>query len=163
MEQKLWRPWIGMVGLLGLGVSHSQAVEAPHGGTLVELGRGAAQVEMVLDADEGELTAYVLDGGAGKPARTTQGVIRVDLKEGDKSYKLMMRPVPDRSKGETKWDCSEFRGTAKVLVGAEDVEGRIFFLHVEQRNFKRVPFDCKATEPASGSPSPVATPPDPQG
>src|SRR4051812_8065508 len=48
------------------GHHHHHAEKGPHGGALVAIGQDDAHLEIVLDAETGTLTAYVLDGEAEK-------------------------------------------------------------------------------------------------
>ena len=51
------------------GQAHHHEHTAPHGGTLVALGEEFGHLELLLNKETGELTAYVLDGEAEKPVR----------------------------------------------------------------------------------------------
>lgn len=109
------------------------AHKAPRGGTLVALGDHEAHLELLLDGEAGELTAFVLDGRAEKAVRVKQASIeaRIEPPEGE-GFDLVLAAVarPD-STGETVGDTSEFRGTSPKLRGLS--EFHVTFRRIEVR------------------------------
>jgi hypothetical protein len=97
---------------------------APHGGALEVLGDEAAHVELVLDAKEGRLTAYVLDGEAEKPVRIAQTSLRLTLRDlpgGGATVDLAA--VANPLTGETAGDTSQFAGASPSLRRAAKFDG----------------------------------------
>lgn len=113
------------------GGGHSH--KAPRGGTLVALGDHQAHLELLLDGETGELTAFLLDGHAEKAVRVKQASIeaRIEPPEGE-GFDLVLAAVarPD-STGETVGDTSEFRGTSPRLRGL--TEFHVTFRRIEVR------------------------------
>jgi hypothetical protein len=124
----------------GSGGGAPHVHKAPHGGTVVELGKEAAHLEFVIDRDAGTLTCYVLDSEAEKPVRLKQDEVRIaitwnDQQEGPGSVFALM-PVASDLTGEKAGDCSEFRvkdrdiarrpGRFKVKVEKIEVNGQTY-------------------------------------
>jgi hypothetical protein len=59
--------------------THGHEHHAPHDGTLVELGEEFAHLELVLNAQTGTLTVYVLDGEAEQSVRIAQPEIELTV------------------------------------------------------------------------------------
>lgn len=118
----------GTAGTPSEGHHHS----APHGGTLVEMGEEFAHLELVLDAETGTLTVYVLDGEAehalplDKPSLT----LTVDSKQ------LPLEPVADELTGETTSNTSTFRVTSEQLKGRKSFEGTLSSITVKGQTFE---------------------------
>jgi hypothetical protein len=115
--------------------------EAPHGGTLVELGDEFAHVEVVLDPGEGRLTAYVLDGEAESSVRVAQRelALRVRLESGGEA-RFVLTPAANPLTGETAGDTSQFELRADELRGLRALRGRIETLTVNGSVFREVAF-----------------------
>jgi len=140
-------------GFLVLAAFPAQGEEhrAPRGGTLLELGEEFAQIEFVLDLQQGNLTAYILDGEAENPVRLRQPSI--DLVIDEASYAgvrkaavtLHLKAVPNVLTGETVGDTSEFSVySAEPLQGATSLKGRIKRITVRSTSFKDLPFSIPA-------------------
>ena len=124
---------------------------APRGGTLLELGDEFAQIEFVLDAQQGDLTAYILDGEAENPVRMRQPSIDVVVDQasyaGTRSatFTLHLKAVPNVLTAETVGDTSEFAVySTDPLRGATSLKGRIRRLTIRSRRFENVPFSIPA-------------------
>ena len=87
---------------------------APHGGVLVPVGGGGANVEVVHDAEAGSLDLFLLDGCAENPVRCAQESLVVQL--GDARFELPARA--SELTGETVGDTSQFSLTDEGLKGA---------------------------------------------
>lgn len=114
---------------------------APHGGTLVELQHEGANVELVLDATTGTLTAYVLDGCCEKPVRITQDAIAMQVVAGGTAFRLDLAAQAREMTGEKKGDTSEFAGQHDRLRGASAFKGVIERIDVAGRSFQSVKFE----------------------
>lgn len=120
--------------------SESHAHEAPHGGTLVELGEHFAMLEFVLDAGAGTLTVYVLDGGAEQAVRVAQPTIAVtfDAPQVLAGQVLTLAAKANVLTGETVRDTSEFVVTHPALKGQAAFSARVAEVAVKGQTFKDV-------------------------
>lgn len=109
--------------------------EAPHGGTLVELGDHFANLEFVLDASTGTITAYVLDGHADQAIRIEQKEIVLRGKTGEVTLQAVGSPLT----GEKPGDTSQFEGRSEALQGAKEFDGTIVRVVVKGRELAGVP------------------------
>ena len=115
---------------------------APHGGVLVELGAEFAHVELVLDADAGTLTAYVLDGEAEESVRLKQPSLKIVLEApaGVAADGIDLPARADILTGETVGDSSEFSAAIPSLRGARGIKGRLVDIVVKGEEFRDVRF-----------------------
>lgn len=97
--------------------AHGHHHSAPHDGTLISLGDEAAHLELVHDADTGELTGYVLDGEAEKAIRVKQPEIVLELSDRDikTSFSITLKAVENPLTGEKAGDSSEFSAKGHAL------------------------------------------------
>lgn len=116
----------------------SHAHEAPHGGTLLELGEHFGFLEFVLDAGAGSLTAYVLDGGAEQAVRIPQTAIVVtfDAPKALGGQALTLAAKANVLTGETVGDTSEFVLTHPALMGQTTFYARVAEVVVKGQAFK---------------------------
>lgn len=98
---------------------------APHGGILVELGEEFAHVELLLERDEGALTAWLLDGDAERAVRSAAPDLQVVLVQADAQLILNLAPVASALTGETAGDTSQFHVVDPRLETWSGVEGRL--------------------------------------
>ena len=112
---------------------------APHGGTLVELGDHAYNVELVRDDAAGRLTAYVLDGHAEKFVRLKAPAIELIAMPGGKFTRVSLQAVASPATGETVGDTSQFSGEAEWLKTAPDFSG-IFTVEIHGTKFEQVAY-----------------------
>jgi predicted small lipoprotein YifL len=113
--------------------------EAPHKGTLLELGEEFAHVELVRDAAAGTLTAYVLDGEADVAVRLSQRAIGIHL-EAPVTRSLTLGGRGNPLTGEQPDDTSQFVVTDDVFKGAGPFNGVILAVTVRGSTFTDVPF-----------------------
>ena len=106
--------------------------QAPHGGTLVELGQEFAHVELVFESTTGKVTAYVLDGEVEKP-------IRLEQKELVLKGKVTLQAVGSPLTGEKPGDTSQFEGQSDGLKGATELDAALVRIVVKGREFNDVP------------------------
>jgi hypothetical protein len=121
--------------------------EAPHGGTLVELGDEFAHLELVRDAAAGTVTAYVLDGEAEQPIRIRQQTIglllTVPAETAEKPFELAAQASV--LTGETAGDTSQFALTHEVFRQPVPLEGSLLPLEVRGQMFRDIRFTLPAT------------------
>jgi len=117
----------------------AHAHTAPHGGTLVELGEHAYNLELVRDNAAGTLTAYVLDGHAEKFVRIKAPAIDLIAMPGGKFTRIPLQAVANTSTGETVGDTSQFEAKADWLKTADEFAG-IVTLEIRGTKFEQVPY-----------------------
>ena len=133
----------------GCGDSHDHAGEkpggghdhtAPHGGTLIELGKHEFNLELVLDAANGVLNAYVLDGHAEKFVRIAMPSFEIIVKAGDKAETLKFTPVANPATGETADNTSQYQARSDLLKTATSFEGVLKEINIRGISFTFVTF-----------------------
>ena len=111
---------------------------APHGGTLVELGEHAYNLELVRDPAAGKLTAYVLDGHAENFIRITAPAFELVAFTGGEKRPLTLRAVANSATGETVGDTSQFEAQADWLKNTGEFPGEIPALEIRGNKFQKV-------------------------
>lgn len=114
---------------------HEHHHKAPHGGTLIELGEEFAHLEILLDADSGTLTAYVLDGEAETPVRLPGTPMLLALSGGET---VTLVPVVNELTGETETDSATYRAVVESLKGSRKFEGVVKEVSVRGSHFTDV-------------------------
>jgi len=137
----------------GHGHHHHHAEKGPHGGALVAIGHDDAHLEIVLDAETGTLTAYVLDGEAEKAIAIKQKDLQLAITlehdheghegEGEKkdelpesTFPLMLAAVSPAADG----TASEFSGQSDELKGAKEFEAALKTITIGEKPFEGVNF-----------------------
>jgi hypothetical protein len=118
---------------------------APHGGTLIELGAHAYNVELLRDRAAGKLTAWVLDGHAENFVRLPVPALDATATVGGAPRPLSLKAVANAATGETVGNTSQFEVQADWLKGPEAFTVVIPSLEIRGSSFK----DIKATFPAA--------------
>lgn len=123
------------------GHSHGKHVHtAPHGGTLVELGEHAFNLELVRDAATGKLTAYVLDSHAESFVRISAPSFEITATVAGAKQKLTLVAVANAATGEKIGATSQFEATADWLKTTAAFDGVITALTIRDNPFKSVAF-----------------------
>ena len=112
--------------------------KAPHGGTLVEVGQHAYNIELVRDAAAGKLTGYVLDGHAENFVRITAPSIDLVAFTGGEKRPLSLRAVANPATGETVGDTSQFEAQADWLKNTAEFPGEIPAVEIRGTRFQRI-------------------------
>jgi hypothetical protein len=112
---------------------------APHGGTLVEIGDHAYNLELLRDKAAGKLTAWVLDGHAENFVRLKAASFQLIAMPGGKFTPLAMQAVANPATGETVGDTSQFEVQADWLKTAGAFSG-IFTLEIKGTKFEQVAY-----------------------
>ena len=113
---------------------------APHGGTLIAFGKEFAHLEIVLNAADGELTGYALDGEAEKSVQISQETIGIEIKK-PLQMVLQLEAFANSLTGEKKGATSEFRVQAEQLKGLKEFDGVIKSITIREKEFKNVHFN----------------------
>ena len=140
--------------LAGCGESkhsgHGHQHTPPHGGTPVILGNEDYHLEFLLDAANGKMQAYVLDGHMDKFIRLTNESFTVTAKLVGKPETLVFRAVPNAVTGEKVGDTSLFEAQAEWLKAATAFSAELDELSVRRKKFAKIPFTVsKGNEPAA--------------
>ena len=112
---------------------------APHGGTLVELGDHAYNVELLRDATTGKLTVWVLDAHAENFIRIKAPSIELVAMPGGKFTPLILAAVANPATGETVGDTSQFEIQTDWLKTAGAFSG-IVTVEIKGTKFEKVGF-----------------------
>ncbi len=113
---------------------------APHDGTLVVFGEEFAHLELVLDAEKGELRAYALDGEAQNGVKLKQETIDLEINHSGKKMSLQLEAVESALSGDKKGSSAEFLGRADALKGLTKFEVKIAKLTIKGQTFTDVTF-----------------------
>ena len=126
------------------GLAHSAQAKhvhtAPHGGTLVELGDHAFNLELVRDAVTGKLTAYVLDSHAESFVRISAPSFEITATVAGAKQKLSLVAVANAATGEKIGATSQFEASADWLKTTAAFDGVITALTIRDNPFKSVAF-----------------------
>jgi hypothetical protein len=129
---------------------HGHHHTPPHGGTPVILGNEDYHLEFVLDAANGKIQAYVLDGHMDKFIRLTNESFTVTAKLVGKPETLVFRAVPNAATGEKVGDTSQFEAQAEWLKAATAFAAELDELTVRRKKFAKIPFTVsKENKPAA--------------
>ncbi len=131
--------WTAAAAADGADAHHEHV--APHGGTLVVFGEELAHVELVLDTETGELTAYVLGGEAERGVPVEQTSLGIDVQpDTGPGFAVALAPVENVLTGETRGHTSQFAGRSERLVGLLRFRGEVRLLEVKGQRFEHVSF-----------------------
>ena len=123
------------------GGGHSH--KAPHGGTLVEIGDHAYNLELLRDPATGKLTAWVLDGHAENFVRIKAPSFDLIAISGGERRPLTLRAVANTTTGETIGDTSQFETQADWLKNTGEFAGTIPLIEIRGTPFQNVPLQMK--------------------
>jgi hypothetical protein len=139
---------MGLVVSAGMTASSAQHEHrAPHGGALIELGEEFAHLELVLDANSGTLTAYVLDGEAEQPVRIRQEIVSLEVRVSNHPVPLALAPVANVLTGEQAGDASQFARQHERLKGLKVFTGVVKSVTVRGQVFQGVAFTFPGGSP----------------
>ena len=148
---KLLLALVTLVTLLFSGCSKSHdhgshgghAHTAPHGGTLVEVGEHAYNLELVRDATAGKLTVYVLDGHAENFVRIAAPSIELIALTGGERRPLSLKAVANAATGETIGNTSQFEAQADWLTTTSEFPGTIDAIEIKGTRFTNIAIQLK--------------------
>lgn len=127
----------------GHAPASGHAHTAPHGGTLVELGEHAYNVELLRDPATGKLSAWILDGHAENFVRIKAASFEAIATVAGEKRPLTFKAVANPATGETVGDTSQFEAEAAWLKATPAFTGVITSLEVRGSRFANVPFALK--------------------
>lgn len=120
---------------------------APHGGTLVEIGEHAFNLELVRDAAAGRLSAYVFDGHVENFVRLKAPSFEVIATVGGEKRPLTFRAVANPATGETVGDTAQFDAEADWLKNTAVFDAVIPTLTIKGATFPAVAFNFPKGSP----------------
>lgn len=124
----------------GSAVTATHEHAAPHNGTLISFGEEFAHLELVLNPESGELTAYALDGEAEKSVQLAQQEIEIEIeKPNKKTFRLAARE--NALTGEKVGATSEFHVSSAELKNLKEFDAKIAALTIGGREFKNIHFN----------------------
>lgn len=130
------------------GKPHKHEHTPPHGGTPVVLGKEQFHLELVLEATNGLLQLYVLDGHMENYVRLTNVSVEVTAQAGGQSHALAFNAVATAASGETVGDTSLFEARAEWLKTTTNFDATIKALTIRGSKFENVTFNFpKGNEP----------------
>ena len=133
--------WTGCGEKEEKATAHHHHHEAPHGGTTVALDHEIANVEFVVDAAAGKLTAYILGPHLESFVRLPVESFEVAAEVGGQPQPLLFKAVANAATGEKVGDTSQFEAQADWLKTAKTFKGAIRSLAVRGKNYEGVAFD----------------------
>lgn len=123
---------------------HHHAEHGPHKGTLVVLHNHEYHLELVLDAETGKLTGYVLDSDADEAVAIKQQEIALSIAPaGEKKddladlFEMKLAAVNPTDAGEA----SEFAGESEKLKGVKEFEAVLTSITLKGEEVKDVKFN----------------------
>ena len=120
--------------------AHSAHVHvAPHGGTLVEIGDHAYNVELLRDAATGKLTAWILDAHVENFIRLKAPSLELVAMPGGKFTPLTLAAVANPATNEKVGDTSQFEAQADWLKTTGSFAG-IFTVEINGTVYKDVAY-----------------------
>ena len=124
------------------GESHHH--EAPHGGTLVELGEHGTgfNLEVVHNAETGDLAIHVYDGHASNPVRIKQESIVIAI-TAPGEYEAALAAVANPAYEESIGDTSFFEAKG-ALPGVKEFEGSVKSVTIKGKSFENIAFSYPA-------------------
>ncbi len=111
---------------------------APHGGTLIEVGDHAYNLELVRDAASGKLTVYILDGHAENFIRIAAPSIELVAIAGGERRPLTLQAVANPATGETVGNTSQFEAQADWLKNAAEFPGTVSSIDIRGTKFNNI-------------------------
>lgn len=133
--------WTGCGEKAEKAAVHGHHHEAPHGGTVVALDHETINVEFVLDAAAGKLTAYLLGGHLHGFVRLPVESFEVAAEVAGQPQPLLFKAVANAATGEKVGDTAQFEAQADWLKTAKTFKGAIRSLAVRGKKYEGVAFD----------------------
>jgi len=120
---------------------HHHEHHPPHGGTPVELGEEENHVEFVLDASNGKLQAFVMDGELDNFVRIAAPSLEVSATVSGREEKLIFQPVANNATGEKVGDTSLFEAQAGWLKTTPTFDAVLKEIIVHGKTYTNIAFN----------------------
>lgn len=133
--------WSGCGEKAAEPAAHHHHHEAPHGGTAVALDHEIANVEFVLDAAAGKLTAYILGAHLDGFVRLPVESFEVAAVVAGQPQPLLFKAVGNTATGEKPGDTSQFEAAADWLKTTPAFDAVLPEITVRGTAFKDVRFN----------------------
>lgn len=119
---------------------HGHHHEPPHGGTGVELGDHAFNLEFLAEAGEGKIRAWVLGAHMENFVRIEASSFEVVARLAGREEMLIFQAQANAATGETVGDSSEFLAEADWLKDSAVFEGHLKSITVQGNLYENVTF-----------------------
>jgi hypothetical protein len=122
-------------------VVHRHEHKPAHGGAPVELGEEEYHVEFVLDAPEGKLQAFVMDGELENFVRIDALSVEITAQVSGQQEQLRLHPVANNATGEKVGDTSLFEARADWLKATPTFDAVLKEITVHGKSYTNVLFN----------------------
>ncbi|MGO8929964.1 MAG: hypothetical protein ACLQU3_24105 [Limisphaerales bacterium] len=122
-------------------VVHRHEHKPPHGGAPVELGQEEYHVEFVLDAPEGKLQAFVMDGELENFVRIDAPSVEITAQVSGQQEQLRLHPVANNATGEKVGDTSLFEARADWLKATSTFDAVLKEITVHGKSYTNILFN----------------------
>lgn len=112
-----------------------------HGGTAVELGKEEYHLELVLDAPNGKMEAYVMDGELENFIRIGMESFEVQAKLPKGEETLVFKAVANSATGEKVGETSLFEAQADWLKTTKNFDGILKKIEIRGSKYEAVTFN----------------------
>jgi hypothetical protein len=117
----------------------AHAYSAPHGGTIVQLGRDEFHLELVHDPAAGKLIVYLLDHEAKQPVRARSTSFDLVVKAGGEARTLNFMAIANPA-GAASTEATRFEAQAEWLKTTRRFEAELPYLKIGSTTFLRQTF-----------------------
>lgn len=121
--------------------AHHHEHKPPHGGAPVELGEEENHVEFVLDAPNGKLQAFVMDGELENFVRIAAPSLEIGAQVSGHQEKLILQPIANNATGETVGDTSLFEAQADWLKTTPTFDAVLKEITVHTKTYTNIAFN----------------------
>jgi hypothetical protein len=123
------------------GPVHGHVHHPPHGGTPIVLGEEVYHIELVRDAANGTLDAFVLDDEMEEFIRIEQPTIECIVTTGTDRRTILFNAIADRATGETVGNTSFFEAKDDWVKSTSEFDGVLKNVQVKGATFTDVSFN----------------------
>jgi hypothetical protein len=120
---------------------HHHEHKPPHGGAPVELGEEVNHVEFVLDAPDGKLQAFVMDGELENFVRIDAPSLEIAAQISGHEEKLILLPVANNATGEKVGDTSLFEAQSEWLKTTPTFDAILKEITVHGKTYTNIVFN----------------------
>ena len=132
---------------------HAHATEGhghqpKNGGQLVEVGKHQFNIEVLVDAPKGKVTAWILDAHAEDYVRIAAPELRMSAAIGPATQEVKLVAMANTASGEKVGDTSQFEGSADWLKSNASFHGTFHDVTLRGMAFGNVVFQYGKPSPA---------------